>query len=230
MNDKSAAPRHIAKALKLDGSPEALKAYYAQWAASYDSDLQGDYTGATVLCRFFHDVAFTSPDQARKPLLDLTAYPTLVIADVGCGTGQVGQVLYDQGARLIDGTDLSPEMIAQAGQLNVDGASVYRMLQGDIDLNRPLPDTWNRSYDVTLCCGVFTLGHVHPTALNHLMTITRTGGLVVVSTRTSYYEETDYQAVSDEIVASGAATLVSCLKDAPYTQDSDAHYWAYQVN
>lgn len=230
MNKKSAAPEHINKALSLDGSVAALKAYYATWAASYDSDLAGDYTGASVLCHFFQEIAFGSREDGASVLPEPGALPTLRIADVGCGTGHVGRVLYEQGVRVIDGMDLSPEMISQAARLQINGVCPYRALYADIDLNQPLPVQWQQAYDVTFCCGVFTLGHVHPTALNHLAAITRPRGLVMVSTRTTYYEASDYREVSDQLVASGVISLVARLENAPYTQDSDAHYWAYQVN
>lgn len=240
MNEKEAAPQHIAQALKLDGSAEALKTYYRQWAESYNHDLQGDYIGASVLCDFFRDSVFAHAQGDRNAVMDAATLdaatpdaPTLAdlkIADMGCGTGLVGQVLWEQGARIIDGMDLSPDMVEQARQLTKGGHRVYRSLYGDVDLNQPIPAEWRQSYDVTLCCGVFTLGHVHPKALYQLLNMTRSGGVVVLSTRTSYYESSGYQAVNDEVVNDGTAHLLACLKDAPYTKDSDAHYWAYQVN
>ena len=42
-----------------------------------------------------------------------------VICDLGCGPGQVARYLHDRGAHVI-GVDLSPQMIAQARQLNPD--------------------------------------------------------------------------------------------------------------
>jgi len=49
--------------------------------------------------------------------------------------------------------------------------------------------------DVTVCCGVFTTGHVPPIALRELIRITKPGGVVLVSTRKSYYETTEFKRV-----------------------------------
>ncbi len=147
------------------------------------------------------------------------------VADVGCGTGQVGEYLADAGFAVVDGMDLSEEMVEIARQ-----RGVYRQLTADVDLNFPLASQWDSGYAVTLCCGVFTLGHVQPDALRHLVAITRPGGLVLTSTRTAYYDESDYQTVSDEIVENAEVSLEVCLRDAPYTRDSHAHYWVYRVN
>jgi len=76
---------------------------------------------------------------------------------------------------------------------------------------------------------VFTLGHVPPKALHQLINMARLNGIVIVSTRTAYYEETDYQRVSEELVASNRVELVKELRDAPYTKDGNAHYWIYKA-
>lgn len=75
---------------------------------------------------------------------------------------------------------------------------------------------------------MFTLGHVPPETLRPLFTMTRPNGYIIVSTRTGYYDASNYQAVSDKFVATGAVSLHHVLRDAPYTNDSKAHYWVYQ--
>ena len=215
----TAAPQAaVHSALSLDGSAESLKAHYADWADSYDDDLVNDYTGSRVIVDLLMDFIEQSKHVADQGL------QTQPLADVGCGTGQVGEFLAEAGFASIDGMDLSAEMVEKARQ-----RGVYRELTADVDLNQPLATDWRGHYAVTLCCGVFTLGHVVPQALEHLLGITRANGLVLTSTRAAYYEESDYQQVADQLVKSGRVTLEASVMDAPYTRDSHAHYWVYRV-
>ena len=216
----SAAPQAaVHSALNLDGSVDSLKAHYAGWAESYDDDLVDDYTGSRVIVDLLSDFIKNSKNPADRDL------PQQAVADVGCGTGQVGEYLAEAGFTAIDGMDLSEEMVEIARQ-----RGVYRELTADVDLNFPLASNWAGRYAVTLCCGVFTLGHVKPEALRHLVAITRPGGLVLTSTRTAYYVDSNYQSVTDQMIENGEVGLEVELRDAPYTRDSHAHYWIYRVN
>lgn len=218
MADKSERLSSVQGALDLENDPEAIKAYYANWAESYDSDLDGYYTAprmmAGLLCEFLDDNPSDLPSERGD----------VEIMDTGCGTGLVGEMLDQSGFRKIDGTDISEEMVEKARELDV-----YRMLEGNVDVNEPPKPEWVDAYDAVTSCGVFTLGHVPPKALHQLVKMTRPGGVIIASTRTTYYNETDYQQVNDELVASGKVKLVKNLKDAPYTKDENAHYWVYQV-
>ncbi len=89
---------------------------------------------------------------------------------------------------------------------------------------------WQKTFDMVLCRGVFTSGHVPPDTLLRLFEMTVKGGLVIVSTRTAYYEQMHYQDVNDQIIAQGKAALLLNLRDAPYTNDGNAHYWVYAVS
>ena len=215
MSTKPPPHDNIQDALSLDGDAESVKDYYSKWAATYNDDVTDEYMGTELIAEILTDQIDhdSSMDKA-----------TSVVADVGCGTGLVGKGLVKRGVGVIDGMDISPEMIMHARKLGI-----YRHLFDEVDINFPLNSAWTDSYDAVICCGVFTLGHVLPEALHQLLTITRPGGLVVTSTRCAYYDATDYQAVSDQLIKDGLAQLLNCLKDAPYTLDGDAHYWIYRV-
>lgn len=215
--DRPRAHAAVDEALKLGGDPANIRAFYAEWAPSYDSDLEGDYVGVQVITDLLLGVLGEPGEGPNRS--------ELVVADVGCGTGRVGALLADAGFAAIDGMDLSPEMIAEAQRLGV-----FRSLHADVDVNLPPRPSWRAAYDLVVSCGVFTLGHVEPAALLHLVQMTRPGGHVFTSTRTAYYDKTAYPSLNEELVDSGAVTIVECLLDAPYTNDSDAHYWAYRVN
>jgi hypothetical protein len=77
--------------------------------------------------------------------------------------------------------------------------------------------------------GVFTLGHVPPGSLIHLVEMTRLGGIVIVSTRVAYYESENYQDTADQLEAAGRIRLLNAMQNASYTTDELAHYWVYEV-
>ena len=143
--------------------------------------------------------------------------------DVGCGTGLLGKPLHAMGYRYIDGVDLSAEVLAKA-----EASGFFRRLFEGVDIHQSLPEELQSAYDVAVCLGVFTPGHVLPKALYQLIDMTRPGGLTVVSTRVPYYDTTDFQQVSDLIEADGVAVLRKSYMNAPYRDDGDAHYWVYE--
>jgi hypothetical protein len=59
--------------------------------------------------------------------------------------------------------------------------------------------------------------------------VTKPGGLIATSTRTAYFEQSDYAAVVQGMIDAGKIQLVREFRNGPYTADSTAHYWVYQV-
>jgi SAM-dependent methyltransferase len=114
-------------------------------------------------------------------------------------------------------------MIEQAG-----ASGVYRKLAGSIDMMQAARSYAADSYDAVLSVGVFTLGHVPPEAMEVLLQLTRPGGLLLISTRTHYYQQTDFQPLVDKLLAEARIELVKLLRDAPYNKDGDAHYWLFR--
>lgn len=210
-------PNHIDKALKLDGKADSIKDYYALWSRTYDQDLAGDHVAPDYLAQQLQHWL-----RQHRPSLFI---PHAAVMDVGCGTGLVGRALHEIGFLTIDGVDLSPEMIEQAAKLKI-----YRALAADLDINHPPAAHWHNKYDIVTCCGVFTLGHVEPQSLLNMGLFVKPQGLLLATTRTAYYEQSEFQAVHNQAVESGAVSLLQLVKDAPYTNDSKAHYWLYQVN
>ncbi len=216
-NDK----RHpqVKKAFKLDGDEDAIKEFYADWAENYDKDTAGIHYSASQstynLFTSLPDSEFLTVDTNNKALR---------IMDVGCGTGLMGKMLNQHGYTNIDGCDISLEMVQEANKLEI-----YNELTADIDINQPINPDWKDVYDISISVGVFTPGHVDPEALNQMIDMTKTGGLILVSTRLAYYDSTDYQQVSDQLEKEGKIKLLKVDKNQPYTDDSPAHYWAYVV-
>lgn len=208
-DDKISSNEAIDAALHLDGDPDKVREFYAQWAKNYDND-----TG---------DARYSGPAVAARLLGQHVADRQSQLLDAGCGTGQVGRELQALGYRVIDGFDLSAEMAELA---RASGA--YREVAGDIDMMRALEDFPHSNYDALLSIGVFTLGHVPPEALDVLVQLLRTDGVLLVSTRTHYYEQTEFQERVDALLDSGQLAQLQVIRDAPYNHDGDAHYWVFR--
>lgn len=220
MSDRFAdATQSMNEVMNLDGDPDRLRAYYAQWAPAYDEDVTSHGYGLppmmVTLMRAAADL-----DDSTAWLLD----ESVEIIDVGCGTGLVGVELAAAGYEAIDGIDLSPEMVAVAAE-----RGIYRELTGGVDITQPAPADLLGRYDVAAVAGVFTVGHVPPESLEVVASMVRPGGIVLASTRQAYFVETDFQDYSDRMIATGALELLVRIDDAPYTMDSTAHYWAYRT-
>ena len=220
MADKEELDPRLKTALNLDGSPEAIKRFYADWAETYDEQTAEWHYAAPS-----HAVALLQQLDGDGRIDLIARDPGIRIMDAGCGTGTLGRLLSEAGYRHIDGFDLSEDMVDLAR-----GTGLYGEIEGSVDINEPVRDDWKKRYDCTICVGVFTPGHVPPDSLTHLIDLTRPGGVVIVSTRVAYYESENYQEAAERFESAGQIKLLHAMKDATYTDDEREHYWVYIVN
>lgn len=208
-DDKLSANEQIDAALKLDGDPQKVRDYYENWASTYDADVgEAEYSGPRIAARLLSE---------QLPLAESE------LLDAGCGTGQVGIELQARGFTRIDGFDLSESM---ANMARAGGA--YREVRGGVDMLQAAAAYAGKSYDAVLSIGVFTLGHVPPEALRVLLELITTDGILILSTRSYYYEQTNFQQVVDAVVGEGRIELLGVIKNAPYNNDGDGHYWSFR--
>ncbi|MER8764320.1 class I SAM-dependent methyltransferase [Mesorhizobium sp. M0968] len=209
------AHKRIKEVLGLDGNADRLAKFYRQWASTYDLDVvQYGYCGPIIVAELAAVVqmAYLPKERAATAILD-----------VGCGTGLVGVELERLGFRLIDGFDLSEEMAEKARETRV-----YRNVRGDVDLSVPLSG-YSASYDITVCCGVFTLGHVQPDRLRELARVTRPNGFIIANTRRSYADATCFADEVKHLQDARVLVLTHCLNDGRYVTEEDAHYWVFRI-
>ena len=207
--DKISTNAAIDAALRLDGDPQKVKQFYADWAQQYNQDVSStEYCGPVIAATLLNQ--HLGDKKAR-------------ILDAGCGTGLVGVELQRLDYLHLDGFDLSLEMAELA-----TASGAYRQVTGNIDMMRALEEFPQREYDALLSIGVFTLGHVPPQALEVLVKLVRRDGLLVISTRSHYFEQTDYQKIVDALLSSGQLSQLQVVWDAPYNHDGDAHYWVFR--
>jgi len=166
---------------------------YDKWAATYNDDLAesaGNYVAPVLAAQAALRLCSDNPAKA-------------VILDAGCGTGLVGQALSRGGAPTIDGIDLSPPMLKMA-----EKTGAYRNLTVG-DLTRPI-DAPNETYDIVMCVGTFTHGHVGPDpALREFVRVAKKGGLIVATIIDELWVSGGFKAEVEKLEAEDLVKVVS---------------------
>ena len=171
--------------LKDQGETQAM---YGDWAESYDQTMKDhDYQSPR---RIVEALQRHSPD--RKAL----------IFDVGCGTGLSGQALVAGGYHNIDGSDVSPEMVAIARSL--DG--VYQNLDV-VTLDNPFPFD-DGHYQVITAMGVIADKHAPPETIDQLLDKLPKNGLLIFSLNNHTLENPAYMAACHAAQSSGKAAIL----------------------
>jgi predicted TPR repeat methyltransferase len=179
----------------MKGGAEECREIYESWAEGYERDMR-------------ENMGYVGPAIAAETLAPLLPQDAIVL-DVGCGTGLVGSELARRTEAVIDGMDISREMLAKAAQ-----KGVYRTLE-EADLTQPLAVEDN-SYDAVICVGVFTNGHVGPEALDEMARVAKPGAPLVFTVHQDVW--TRGYAERLEHLAADGRLRVQRIFDAPYHQ------------
>lgn len=166
---------------------QATAEFYAGWAASYDAEIA--------------DNGYATPARAAAALAAQSANLAAPVLDVGCGTGLSGLALTAAGFATVDGTDLSPEMLARA-----EARAVYRRLFPG-DLADPLP-VGPGAYANAAAVGVLGPGHAPPATVDAVLAILPSGGCLALSLNDHALADPAFPGRIERLVADGAAELV----------------------
>ncbi len=206
---KRESEKHLEEATHLDFSHEKLQNYYGKWATAYNSDVV--------------DEEYVAPNIITELLESLNLPKSIKILDAGCGTGLLGTIINEAGYQSVSGFDLSSEMVEMAKLTNR-----YNELKGNVDIMKVSQHFPLDHFDSIVSSGVFTLGHVPPEAILSLLSIVKSGGYLVVSTRTQYNDATDYFNYHQSWVDDGTIEVITELHLQPYTKLDTSTYWIYR--
>ncbi len=184
-------------------TPEDNIRLYADWADSYESDFVLNH-GWVAFRRVAEELA-KHRDDVRGAVLD-----------VGCGTGIGGVALRECGFDVVDGIDISAEMLAAAGRKTFgEGTPVYRNLY-EADLTKKI-DIDSGSYGGLVSAGTFTHGHLGPEALDELWRVATQGAFCVISINASHYGDMGFAAKIEADSAGGTITVLDLIDIEMYT-------------
>ena len=162
------------------------------------------------------DLNYVAPKEAVSLLKKYALNHESKILDAGCGTGLVGIELKKYGYSNIEGVDFSQSMLDLVPQ------GTYTKIE-KIDLNRPLKFKDNM-YDVLMCVGTFTYGHVKPKALDELIRITKNRGLICFTVNEGIYEEYGFDKKIKELSDSKSWNVKEFFK-SNYITTKDVEAW-----
>lgn len=152
------------------------------------------------------DVGWTGHIELAK-VVGRYVKPSAKLMDAGAGTGMLGDQLAALGFDNMDANDLSPGMLSRAASKNIYRNCKVAELGADIDYN-------DDSYDAVAVCGVFTPNHAPASALNELVRVTKSGGLVLFTLRA---DETpvDFEPQMETLTSARAWELVEACEPFP---------------
>ncbi len=152
--------------------------YYDNWAKTYDQD-------------FAEGSKYIYPRKICE-VLNLRARATdLILADIGCGTGLIGDKLND-GKWIIDGFDISAGMLEEASK-----KGVYReLIRLDLKNEKDYPAT---RYSAIVSCGTFTLGHLGPDVLKKMLKLCANQALCVIGVNLEHFDTAGFQTTFTQL-------------------------------
>ncbi|KAI1184908.1 S-adenosyl-L-methionine-dependent methyltransferase [Nemania serpens] len=187
------AEQYLQRAYALAGSSEA-QSLYDEMADVYDTVNNTE--------------GYASPRRCVETVINNispTSFAKLKIFDAGCGTGLVGDCLVQSPLAdkfILDGVDISPGMLTVART-----KGIYRELEV-ANLNERI-EKLDRSYDIVVCVGTLTKGHVGPRVLAEFARVTAKSGLIVATVHNEIWESGGYKAEIEKLVDAGIVQIVS---------------------
>ncbi len=166
----------------LDGayalqSPEDSLKLYSDWAETYDET-------------FAKASGYQMPEAVAEAFVRADGQGPVL--DVGAGTGLVGEALRDLGVKLIDGTDISAAMLAEAALKDC----YENLFEGDLTAVLGVED---EVYSGVVSAGTFTHGHVGPEAFDELLRVARPNAVFALSINAEHFEARGFAAKFDAL-------------------------------
>jgi predicted TPR repeat methyltransferase len=165
---------------------ESTRKLYDDWSASYEAEVAEN--------------GYATPKRCAEALAALSEDLTRPILDFGCGTGLSGLALRAAGFEVIDGLDLSAEMLAHARD-----KGLYRALH-QIEAGAPLQHRPG-DYAAIAAIGVIGAGAAPILVFDTLLAGLGSGGKLVLSFNDHALEDPANEARITASIEAGDATL-----------------------
>jgi predicted TPR repeat methyltransferase len=150
------------KIVYSEKNPTKLKLHYKSWAKEYDKDLT--------------DWGYAYPKRLKEIILSkkIKISKKANILDAGCGTGLVAEELSKLDYKNLTGLDNSKEMLELAKSKKIFKKLICQSLNKKTTLK-------SNQFDLIICTGVLTAGHVGPGAIKELLRLTKKNGYLILS-------------------------------------------------
>ena len=188
---------------KLKTTEEVMR-YYDEWGEKdkYNKDMvEWNYTG---------------PKETVDVIKKYSSNKDILIFDAGCGTGLVGLQLKKFGYKKFHGADLSQKL------LDTVPKNLYQKLM-KVDLNQNI-NAKDNFYDLVMCVGTFTFGHVKPSALDEFVRITKKNGFICFTINEGIYKEYGFDKKIDKLKKENKWEELEFFK-SDYIASKDVNAW-----
>lgn len=187
------------EAYKLTSS-RSHKSYYDKWASKYDEE-------------FVRAENYKYPEIISNIFRKLGGNKYNPIADIGCGTGVLGEQFVGENL-ILDGFDISAKMLSEAKRKNV----YRRLIECDITKPNELPSTL---YGGAISCGTFTLGHLGPKHIKKVVEILVEDGLAVIGINKEHFLKEGFDNEVSKLEATKQIKKVNFFEAEIYRNDSE---------
>ena len=148
--------------------------YYDNWAKTYEQD-------------FARETNYIYPEKIAGLMKNWIGSKNVNLVDIGCGTGLIGAQLRETGW-IIDGVDISEEMLAEAEKKKV----YQKLICLDLKNESEYP---TERYSAVVSSGSFTLGHLGPDVLKKTLGLCSTGSRCLIGVNLEHFEDMGFQAM-----------------------------------
>ena len=169
-------------------SPQATQSLYDDWAATYETEIEEN--------------GYATPGRCAAALAAAAEDISAPVLDLGCGTGLGGAALRAAGFTMVDGSDLSKQMLAEAAKR----AGVYCDLI-HTEIADPLPFAPG-AYANVMAAGVISPQHAPAETIDAVLEMLPTGGCLAFSLNDNAIEDPAFPGKVHQVTASSAADLV----------------------
>lgn len=179
-------------------TPEDNLKLYRDWAKTYDVD-------------FVEATTYRLPEVVARTYLEAGGGSPCL--DVGCGTGVLAEHFPTD--VVLDGVDISPEMLAVAEHKN----HYRRLIEANLKDKLDIADA---SYAGLVSSGTFTHGHVGPEALPELVRVLAPNAVAVITVRPQVWDDKGFDRVSHALCRDGLITDPHKSEELVYADPTSA--------